>query len=181
MKSLVSALLLLALLSPALATSGTSSRPGLPIAYVSLQRIAAESSDAKVAAGKLEMMRQEKTREVAAKQKSLETAHLSVVRAGGMFQGSRRVQLQAEENRQRAELQHLTEQAQADLQNLQRQLQTSLRDKINAVVDKLAKQRGVQLVLNEDTAVVWASPRVDLTTEILSTLDGAANPKPTRP
>jgi Skp family chaperone for outer membrane proteins len=181
MNTSFSVILSLAALLPIMATREAGAAPALPIAYVSMQRIAAEASEAKAAAAKFETMRQEKAREVTAKQKAVETAHLLVVQSGGVFQRSRRAQLQADESRQRAELQKLSEQAQVDLQNLQRQLQTTLREKINSIVDKLAKRRGVQLVLNEDSAVVWANPGIDLTTEIISSLNGTASQKDSRP
>jgi Skp family chaperone for outer membrane proteins len=181
MKLLVPALLLFAQQFSAVATAAANTGPVLPIAYVSMQRIAAEAREAKVAAAKLETMRQEKAREVGAKQKAVEAAHLATVAAGGIFQRSHRIQLQADESRQRQELQHLAEQAQADLQSLQHQLQESLRAKVNTIVAQLAKQKGVQVVLNEDTAVVWASTGVDLTAEILVKLNGVAIPKPARP
>ena len=165
-KTLSSTFLLCALMSPAVARGATSA-----VAYVSMQKIAAESTEAKTGAAKLETMRQEKARAIAAKREALEATHLQLVQAGGLFQRSRRVQLQAEENRQRTELQRLTEQSQADLQNLQRQLQNSLRQKISTILDRLTKQKGVQLVLNADTSVVWAAPGIDLTQEVLSSLN----------
>jgi Skp family chaperone for outer membrane proteins len=181
MKTLRFGLVLVALAAPILRGGTVAAQGRFPIAYVSMQKIVTEANDAKVAAGKFETMRQEKAREITAKQKEADAAQLAVVQAGGVFQRSRRTALQADENRQRAELKKLTDQAQADLQNLQRQLQADLRERITAILAQLVKQKGVQLVLNQDTAVVFAQPGVDLTMEVLSALNAAPAPKQTRP
>jgi len=154
--------------------SGQNGRSGSRIGYISMQKIVTEANDAKVGTAKLEAMRIEKAREVAAKQKAVDAAHLAVVQAGGIFQRSRRATLQADESRQRAELQRLAEQAQADLQNLQRQLQTDLRTKINMILERLVRQRGLEFVLNQDSAIVLAPAGADLTMEVLATLNAAS-------
>jgi Skp family chaperone for outer membrane proteins len=163
------------------AASAQTVRSAGRIAYVSVQKLATESNEAKVASAKLETMRMEKAREVEARQKAVDAAQLAVVQAGGIFQRSRRATLVAEENRQRAELQRVAQQAQADLQNLQRQLQSELRVKINAVLERFVRQRNLEIVLNQDTTIVWAPPGADLTMEVLSALNAASPSPPSAP
>jgi outer membrane protein len=138
---------------------------------VSLQRISKEATAAKASAAKLESLRQEKAREVSAKQRAVEATHLQLVNAGGILQASKRAQLKAEEDRQRAELQHLTQQAQVDLNQMQRQLQAEMLEKIGGILGEMAKRRGIQIVLNQDAAVVWGPVAADLSTQVIERLN----------
>jgi outer membrane protein len=152
-------------------TGAIQSSPAPPIAYVSLLRISKEATAAKASAAKLESLRQEKAREVSAKQRAVETTHLQLVNAGGILQASKRAQLKAEEDRQRAELQHLTQQAQVDLNQMQRQLQADMLEKIGGILGEMAKRRGIQIVLNQDAAVVWGPVGADLSTQVIERLN----------
>jgi len=58
-----------------------------------------------------------------------------------------------------------------DLQEMQRQNQAGLRSKLNAVVAELAARRGIQLVLNAESAIIWAPPENDLTSDVLERLN----------
>jgi outer membrane protein len=141
------------------------------IAYVSAQRILSESNEAKAANSRLETLRQTKARELAAQQKALEATHTQLVQLGGVFSASKRARVQADEDRQKEELKRATEQAQADYQALQRQSQGDLNKHVGAVVAELAKKRHLRLVLNADTAVIWALPGTDITAEVLAKLN----------
>jgi Skp family chaperone for outer membrane proteins len=178
MKPLASTLLVLfssGMLAPV--AEPTPPRPTSQIVYVSMQRISTESTDAKAATAQLDALRLERTRELTAKQKVLEDTRRQLANAGGVFSASKRAQLTADEERQRTELQRLTQQAQTDFQDLQRQLQATLRQKLTAAIDDLSKRRAIQVVLNQDTAVVWASPGTDVTTEVIERLNASAQPK----
>jgi Skp family chaperone for outer membrane proteins len=141
------------------------------VAFISLQRVLAEAAEAKAAAKQLDEVRRAKAQDVQAKQKTLDATRLELANAGGLFSGRRRGELQEREKKQAAELQQAMQQAQTDLQKLQNDLQNKLRADMQAIVDRLAKARGIRLVLNTDTAVVWASGGIDLTQEVLKQLN----------
>jgi outer membrane protein len=180
MKTTSVAVLLVMILAPLAARVGAQARTTLPIALISLQKIATESANAKEATKRLEALRQTKAQEVSAKQKALEDVRLQLANAGGIFRASKRAQLMAEEKRQEAELQRATQQAQADFQNLQRELQADLRRQVGALVTEIAKRRGIQFVLNEDSAVVLAPAGIDLTSEVIERLNAATAQKPAK-
>jgi outer membrane protein len=148
--------------------------PPSPIAYLSVQRIMNESIDAKAGAKRLEELRQTRAKEIGNKQKALEATRLELANAGGILAGSRRVRLSAQESQQQKELQELSQQSQNDYINAQRTLQADLRRELNATVGEIAKRKAIRLVLNEDSAVVWASIGTDLTNEVLERLNAAA-------
>jgi Skp family chaperone for outer membrane proteins len=151
--------------------AGANAATGGDIAYLSAQRILSESTEAKAGNARLETLRQKKATELAAKQKTLEVTHLQLVQVGGLFSASKRARFQAEEERQRADLKRATEQAQADFQALQRQIQAELKKHLSAVLAAFAKDRRLRLVLNADTAVIWAAPGTDITAEVLAKLN----------
>ena len=153
-------------------------RPASHIRSVSVQRILVESTAAKEAAKRLEAFRSGKAQEVAAKQKSLDATRLALANAGGILQRSRRAQLKAQESREQAELQQTQQRAQTEFQEMQRQFQTDLRRQLGGVINEMAKRNAIEIVLNQDAAVVWAIDKIDFTTEVIERLNAAAIASP---
>jgi Skp family chaperone for outer membrane proteins len=152
-------------------TAGANAATGGDIAFISAQRILTESVEAKAGNGRLEALRQKKAAELAVKQKGLEAKHQELVQLGGVFSASKRARVRAEEEQLRADAKHAAEQAQAEFQALQRQVQGDLSKHLGVVVAQFAKERRYRLVLNSDTAVVWAAPLMDITAEVLAKLN----------
>lgn len=149
-------------------------RQATPVAFISIQKIMTEAADAKDAAKSIEALRQTKAQELNAKKQALEAAKLELANSGGFFRASRRQQLQTEVQQKEADLQHATQQAQADMQQLQQKVQTNLRNELGTIVTELAKARGIQYVLNQDTAIVLGPTGADLTAEVLERLNALA-------
>jgi Skp family chaperone for outer membrane proteins len=145
--------------------------PRTHIAFVSVQRIAAQSSIGQTSAKRLETARQEKTRAVAAKQQHLESLRLEIARNGGVLYRSKREELQQQEDREKVELEKLKESAQSELQALQREIQGVFQSDLKTVLVELATQRDADIVVNADTAVVWAKTGFDLTDDVVKRLD----------
>jgi Skp family chaperone for outer membrane proteins len=138
------------------------------VATVSLQRIAAQSTGGKRANQQLETLRQERGRDLAAKQKELEDVVRQLAKPD--TSPADRDRLSQDESRRRAELQQLTSQANADFVAAQSRLQTELRAQLMPILSDIAKQRGVDVVLNGDT-IAWAAPATDATNEVLQRLN----------
>jgi Skp family chaperone for outer membrane proteins len=172
MKPVAAGLFALSLLAPALQTVG-GQRPTSSVAYLSVQKILTDSTDAKVAKQRLTELGQAKAQELAVKQKALEATKLELANSGGLFSATKRNKLKAQEAQQQSELQRLAQQAQSDVQNLQRQLEADLRREFSTIVGEIAARRSIQLVLNLDNAVVWTSTGTDLTAEVLDRLNAA--------
>ena len=149
--------------------AAVDARPGpARIAYISLQRVATQSSAAQASAKKLQEFRDEKARQIGEKQKAVEAARLRVAQTGGMFQGSKREKARQDEQREVAELQRLQNEAQAALQKMQHEAQAEFQRDLVAVVGELVKQRGVDLVLNQDTSVIWSRGGMDWTSDVVN-------------
>ena len=103
-----------------------------------MQRIATQSNAGKRASQQLETLRQERGRELQAKQKELE----DVVRqlAKDSLPQADRERLSQDESRRRTELQQLTTQAQTDFQATQARLNTELRSQLTPILADIAKR-----------------------------------------
>ena len=174
MRSVAAGLFALGLLAPVtLLAQGRATTA--PIAYINVQKILTESTQAKALAKRLEELRQARAQEIAAKQKALEATRLQLANAAGIFNASTRAKLQSQEGQQLSELQKLTQDSQNEFQTLQRQLQADLRREFASIVTEVAAPRAIQFVLNADAALVWAAPgTIDLTAQVLERLNANA-------
>jgi Skp family chaperone for outer membrane proteins len=148
-------------------------RSGLPIAYISAQRILGESTVGKSETSKFLAAQQQKAGELRTKQQTLDATRQQLAQA---TETAARTQLQQQEQQQRTDLERSTAQAQADLQTLQRQAQTELQGLIKPIIADVAKARDLQLVLNSDTALAWGADSLDLTAAVIERLNAAPAP-----
>jgi Skp family chaperone for outer membrane proteins len=144
---------------------------GVSVVTVSARRIATESNAGKRASQELNTLKGDRERDLTAKQKELEGVVKQLAAAG--LAPADRDRLTQDEARRRAELQQLTRQAQTDLQAAQTKLENELRVQVTPIVADIAKRYGVEVVLNSDTAVVWAAPGTDATEEVIHQLNAA--------
>jgi len=140
---------------------------GPTVIVVSLQRIAAQSNAGKRASQQLETLRQERARELQAKQKELE----DVVRQLAKPQADRE-RLSQDESRRRAELQQLTTQAQTEFQTTQARVNAEVRSQLPPILADIAKRSGVDAIFNSDT-IAWAAAGTDMTNEVVQRLNAA--------
>jgi Skp family chaperone for outer membrane proteins len=164
---------LAALLLASSLPASAQTRGQFPIVYVSIQRILTESEDAKAAAKEIDELRTARQKELAAKKQALDATKLEAANSGGWFSRSRLAELTERAKAQEADLQLATQQAQTDLQDAQKKMQERLRADVNGVLTKLATERGVAYVLNQDTAIVLAPAAANLTDEVLTRMNAA--------
>ena len=143
---------------------------GPTMVTVSIQRVSAQSDIGKRATQQLEALRQERGRELAAKQKELEDVVRQLTRNEGLSPADRERLIQ-DETRRRTEFQQLSQQAQTAFQAAQAKLQAEIRGKLTPILADIAKRYGAELVLNSDAAVAWAAPGTDTTDEVLRRLN----------
>jgi Skp family chaperone for outer membrane proteins len=167
-----SSLTALAVIVPTVFSFYSLQRPAAPaatpVAYVSTQRIVAEVSDAKAALGRAQAKQQEKAGEFRTRQQAYEATRQQL---STVTDGAKRAELMQKEQQQRAELERDVAAMQSELMASQRQLQTELQGLLTPVLEALAKERQVQVVLNSDVSVVWAGPGLDLTGDVIQRLN----------
>src|SRR5262245_49407082 len=110
------------------ALGATVSSSRTHVAFVSIQRIAAQTKIGQASAKRLDTARQEKSRALAEKQQKVESLRLQIAQNGGVFYRSKREELEKQEQKERAELDRLKETAQSEIQALQREIQTAFQN-----------------------------------------------------
>jgi len=143
---------------------------GPTVIVVSLQRIIAQSNAGKRASQQLETLRQERARDLQAKQKELE----NVVRqlAKDSLPQADRERLTQDESRRRTELQQLGTQAQTEFQTTQARANAEVRSLLTPILADIAKRSGVDAIFNADT-IAWAAAGTDITNEVVQRLNAA--------
>jgi outer membrane protein len=146
---------------------------GAKIAYINIPRIAAESAEGKASTAKVSALREKKLAELNAKNKQLETAQQKLS-SGGLLSEEARAATQKEAERLQVEIQRSQQDAEAEMQDLQQQLQLDFQRKLSPIIQQLAVEKGLQILLSQtDAGMVWADPGLDLTAEIIKRFDAA--------
>jgi outer membrane protein len=147
---------------------------GSKIAYIDVQRVASESTEGKAAAAKITDLSQKRTNELAAKNKALDTAQQKLSSGGALLSDDARAQLQKEIDKLQLEIQRTQQDAQTELDELNRQLQNDFQRKLGPVIQDVASEKGLFVLLSRgDAGIVWADNSLDLTSEIIRRFDAA--------
>jgi len=148
---------------------------GLKYAYVILARVAAEANEGKAAADRVRKFNDDKAAELNNKNKALQAAQDRLEKGGTVMSDAARSQLQTDIERQTRDLQRSQEDAQQDFQNFQQQVQLDFNNKLNPIVDKVAKAKGVHFVFSaQDAGLIWADPSLDLTNDVIKEFNTSA-------
>jgi len=155
---------------------------GMKYAYVNVQAVAAGSVEGRVAAEKIKVLQEQKSRELQERNKALQSDQQKLDQGGSVLSDSARAQLQANIERQQRDLQRFTEDAQQEVQQMAEQVEGEFNRKLTPVIDKVARQKGVHFVFNAaQSGLIWAVPELDLTAEVILAFDtpgAAAAPAP---
>jgi outer membrane protein len=148
---------------------------GAKVAYVNLQQIANLSAEGKSLTAKVQALMQKKQNEAAAKQKALADNQTKLQQSGTLMSETARAALEKEIERQNVEGQRFQQDAQAEINELSQQLQNEFQQKLFPVLDLVAKEKGIDVLLSAaDAGMVWAAPGLDLTMDAVRKLDEKA-------
>lgn len=153
---------------------------GAKIAYFNIQRVANESADGKASTQKVQALIQKKQNEAGDRTKTLQANQQKLQTSGGVMSDAARSQLEKEIEKSQVDAQRFQQDAQAEVNELQQELQNEFQKKLFPIVQQVAQEKGLQLLLSQaDAGIVWADPGLDLTDEIVKKLD--AKPATTKP
>ena len=151
---------------------------GAKIAFINIPRIAAESAEGKSSTSRVNALREKKLAELTAKNKQVETAQQKL-NSGGLLSEEARAATQKEIDKLNVEIQRMQQDAEAEMQDLQQQLQLDFQRKLSPVIQQIAVEKGLHMLISTDAGLVWAEPGLDLTSEIVKRFDAAtAGAKP---
>jgi len=163
--------------APAPAQAAAPAFPaGATLAFVNTAAVASQSKLGQSFAGELAALREAKNKELTAKQQELQAAQQKLQDALSMTDAAQAA-LQRDIDRLGRELQFMTDGAQAEMTNLQEDVQRRFDQALGPVLDQVAGAHNLQMVfgLNE-SGLVWASPALNLTAEVIQALDAARAP-----
>jgi len=168
--------------APAAAPAPAPAQPAAPqpfpqgakVAYVVLQRIANESADGRVATTRIQALQQKKAAELTNKQTQLSGLQAKLEKEGSVMSASAAADLQKQIEKINVEVQRFTQDAQAEVQELQQTLQGEFQQRLEPVLQTVAKEMGLQFIFNgPDAGLVWADAALDISGEVIKKLDSA--------
>ena len=162
--------------TPAPATTPPKPFPeGAKIAYVNVQAIASNSVEGKAATSKLDDLRKKKTAEIADKNKALAAAQTKLQQGGSVLNDAARGALEKDIEKMNREIQFAQQDANTELQELQNQLQADFQEKLNPVLEQVATEKGLHMLIDiANSGAVWANSGLDLTAEVIRRFDATA-------
>jgi Skp family chaperone for outer membrane proteins len=90
-----------------------------------------------------------------------------------------RAALEKDIERMNLEGQRFQQDAQAEINEMSQQLQNEFQQKLFPILDLVAKEKGIDLLLSAaDAGMVWAAPGLDLTMDAVKKLDEKMGAKP---
>ncbi len=147
---------------------------GAKIAFMNIPRIAAESAEGKSSTARVNALREKKLAELNVKNKQLETAQQKL-NSGGLLSEDARAATQKEVDKLQVDIQRMQQDAEAEMQDLQQQLQLEFQRKLSPIIQQVATEKGLQILLSQtDAGMVWAEPGLDLTNDIIKRFDAAS-------
>jgi outer membrane protein len=168
--------------APAVAAQPPAPFPvGAKVAFINPQRIFQESAEGKAALTRVQALIQKKQNEGAEKQKQLQANQTKLQTSGAVMNEAARSQLEKEIEKQQVEGQRFQQDAQAEINELQQEVQNDFIKKVTPVIDQVAKEKGLQLVLDaNNSGLAWWDAGLDLSSDVIKKLDSkpAAPPKP---
>jgi outer membrane protein len=166
------------------AAPGAQAKPQAPLrmAFLDLQRIAAESNEGKAASGKVQELTKKKSGELQEKMKSLESNKQKLQQGGAVLNDAARAQTQKEIDRLTVEIDRFQEDANAEVQELQQQLQGEFQEKLRPIVDALVKELSIGLLFSAgDAGAIYVDPSLDITAEVIKRFDATGGAKAAAP
>ena len=158
--------------TPPPATAVPPQQAPLRMAFLDLQRIAAESGEGKVASGKVQALTQKKSAELQDKTKALQGNQQKLQQGGAVLSDAARAQTQKEIDRLTVEIDRFQEDANAEVQELQQSLQAEFQEKLRPVVDAVVKELAIGLLFSAgDAGAIYVDPSLDITGEVIKRFD----------
>ena len=119
---------------------------------------------------------QAKQSEVEKKQKELDDQQKKLQNGVRTLSETVKADLQKDIDRRTKELQRINEDAQKELQGLREELLRPIAERATVLLNGLAAEKGYTLVVdlsNQDSNVIWANPKNDITADLVKRIDAA--------
>jgi len=151
------------------------------VAAINIQAAIIGTKDGQKAAAELNSKMQPKKRELEQRQNDINAMQDQLNKGQNTMSEAAKTDLYKNIEAKKKTLQREVEDAQADLEADQNKLMQQLGQKIVAVIERYAKDNGYSMVVdvgNPNTPVIYASPSVEITKEVIELYDKASATAP---
>ena len=153
------------------ATSAAAQEP-TRIGAISLAYVARSSKAGKSALAEIEKFVKQKESEASVKATELEQQRLALQKASAGLSARALADLQKAFDKSRVDFERFQQDAQAEIERMQTSFDAEFRVKLAPIIDAVSKEKGLQFVFGlEQAAIVWWSPTVDISEEVVKRLD----------
>lgn len=156
--------------APQAAAAVPGAQANLKIGVVDMREVIDNSPQMKAAADNLRKEFKPRQDKIVAAQQALQKDQDKLKRDGSVMSQSDADALQAQITTEGRDLQRMQEDYMQDLRTAQQTAMQSFLTSVDAVVQKMTKQNNYDLILRRDT-VAYASPRVDITQQVIAALN----------
>ena len=154
---------------------------GAKIAFFDPRVVFQNSKEGQTGLARVKAVTDKKQAENNDRQKKLQSDQQKLQTSGSMLNEAARSQLEKDIEKQQVDMQRFQQDAQAEINEIQQEVQNDFVKKLQPVVDKIAAEKGLQLLFNSaEAGLAWAAPGLDLTSEVIKAIDGPKLP-PTTP
>lgn len=142
------------------------------IAALDITRVTTASSVARSALARVQVATETKASELSARAKALEAQRLKLEGEVTLLSERARTQAQQAFAKAQLELNRQREDAEAEVDEIRLEIERELRARLFPVVDAVAREKGLHLVLNVSSAdFLWIHPDLDISEEVAQRLD----------
>lgn len=153
--------------------------PDATQAYVDLGRVASESLDGQEANRRVQELSAQKLQVLEGRTVELQANQQKLQQNASVMSAEAQLQLQREIERMSREIQRMGEDADTELAELQQTVQFEFQQKLVPAIDRVAASKGLRLVFSAgDGGLVWATPALDITADVVAELDKASQQTP---
>ena len=150
---------------------------GAKVAFFNPQAVFQASAEGRAGVTRVNALIQKKQTENADKAKLLQGNQQKLQTSGSVMNETARVQLEKEIEKQTKDAERFQQDAQAEINELQQEVQNDFVKKLSPIVEQLATEKGLHIVFNaSESGIAWATPGLDLTSEVIKKLDAMAKP-----
>jgi Skp family chaperone for outer membrane proteins len=144
------------------------------VGAVSMAYVARSSKAGKSALAELEKFVKQKESEAAVKSAELAKQQAALQKTGAGLSARALGDLQRAFDRSRVEFERFQQDARAEIERMQSTFDAEFRVKLAPVIDSVSKEKGLHFVFGlEQAAILWWSPAVDISEEVVKRLDGS--------
>jgi len=144
------------------------------LAVIDYQGAIAATQDGKKAGQELDAKVAPKNKEFQNRQSEIAQLQDQLPKGGSVMAEDKRNQLARDIDERKRRLERDMQDAEDDVRGEQQKLLSNLSQRMSAVIEKYAKDNGFTLILdanNQGGLVLWSSPSIDITREIVSLYD----------